>query len=178
MYYTGAGDNGTSTIFNSKERLSKSSAIFELLGSLDELNSWLGLCVVEAAYFPEIKDILRDTQHSLFTVQAYFAQANIDFSVSILNRIEEEIKNLSLKIKERKSFILSGGCRLSALLDITRSIARRVERCAVRLSDKQPQKINPTVLAYLNRLSSLFYVLARLANDLSEVDEESPVYYK
>lgn len=176
MYYTGAGDSGTSTIFNSRERISKGNFVFELLGSLDELNSWLGLCAVEASDFVEIKSILRETQNTLFTIQAYFAQANVDFSKVKLDNIEGELKNISSKIRIRESFVLSGGSRLSAVLDIARSIARRAERCAVRMSDEQKQGINPLVLAYLNRLSSLLYVLARLANDLSGVEEDSPTY--
>lgn len=176
MYYTGAGDSGTSTIFNSRERISKGSSIFALLGSLDELNSWLGLCAVESSDFIEIKRIIKTAQNNLFTIQAYFAQANVNFKETVLDNVEEEIKNISLKIKVRKGFVLSGGSRLSAFLDVARSIARRAERCAVRLSHKPQQKINPLVFAYLNRLSSLLYVLARLANDLSGVEEDSPTY--
>jgi len=176
MYYTGDGDKGTSTILNSKTRLEKSSPIFGLLGDLDEFNSYLGLCSVEAFDFLEIQKDIKDIQHNLFIIQAYFAKANVDFPITALNKTEERIKEIALNIEKRESFVLSGGSRLSATLDIARAIARRAERRAVGIRNSYKQEINSAIFAYLNRLSSLLYVLARLANDLHSIKEESPNY--
>lgn len=174
MYYTGKGDQGTSKLFQSKDRLLKSDLVFEVLGSLDEINSWLGLCAVEASEYPKIQEIIQSTQNDLFICQAYFAQADTPIPDSFLSRTEERIDGISPLLKERTSFVLSGGSRLSALLDIARTLARRVERRVVDLGKKQ--ELNELVLAYLNRLSSLLYVLARWANDLQEIEEQAPKY--
>jgi cob(I)alamin adenosyltransferase len=178
MYYTGDGDKGTYTILNSKTRLEKSSPIFGLLGDLDELNSYLGLCSVEAFDFLEIQKDIKDIQHNLFIIQACFAKANVDFPITALNKTEERIKEIALNIEKRESFVLSGGSRLSSTLDIARAIARRAERRAVGIRNSYNKEINPTIFAYLNRLSSLLYVLARLANDLNSMKEEAPNYDK
>lgn len=174
MYYTGKGDQGTSKLFGSKSRLLKSDLVFEVLGSLDELNSWLGLCAVDAEEYLMIQEIIQNTQNDLFICQAYFAQAETPIPETFLSRLEEKIDEISSQLKERKSFVLSGGTRLSSLLDIARTLARRSERRAVDLNEKQ--LVNHLILAYLNRLSSLLYVLARLANDLKEVEEQAPKY--
>lgn len=176
MYYTGQGDKGTSTIFNSSERLTKSDPIFELLGSLDELNSWLGFCAVEAESQLEIQKIIQETQNNLFICQAFFAQAKVIIPTNLLSQTEIEINRISQLIKPRNSFVLSGGSRLSALLDVGRTLARKVERRAVALDKKSSRELNELILSYLNRLSSLLYVLARLANDVYKVTEKSPDY--
>lgn len=174
MYYTGKGDQGTSKLFQSKERRLKSDLVFEVLGSLDELNSWLGFCAIEAQEYLEIEPIIKFTQNNLFICQAYFAQADKPIPDNFLVHTEEQINLISPLLKERKTFVLSGGSRLSSLLDVARTLSRRVERRAVELGVKE--ELNPLVLAYLNRLSSLLYVLARWANDIKEVEEQAPEY--
>lgn len=174
MYYSGKGDQGTSKLFRSKERMLKSDLIFEVLGSLDELNSWLGFCAVEANDYQEIHEIIKTTQNNLFICQAYFAQADTLIPDYFLSHVEDQINRISPLLKERKTFVLSGGSRLSSTLDVARTLARRVERRVVSLGKRQ--ELEQLVLAYLNRLSSLLYVLARLANDLQEIEEQAPKY--
>jgi len=174
MYYTGKGDKGTSKLFQAKSRLLKSDLVFEVLGSLDELNSWLGLCAAEAEEYIEIKKIIEYIQNDLFICQAYFAQANTLIPDNFLSRLEEKIDRISPQLKERKNFVLSGGSRLSSLLDVARTLARKAERRVVDLNEKQ--KVKGLVLAYLNRLSSLLYVLARWSNDLQGKEEQAPKY--
>ncbi|MFP4514805.1 MAG: cob(I)yrinic acid a,c-diamide adenosyltransferase [Parcubacteria group bacterium] len=176
MYYTGKGDKGTSKLFNSKDRLNKAEQIFEVLGSLDELNSWLGLSSVEAKDNPEILETIKKTQNDLFTCQAHFARSDVKIPEDFVSSLEEKIAKISEKIKPRNSFVLSGGSKLSANLDIARTLARRVERQALKLSDEDKKEVNEIVFVYLNRLSSLFYVLARLANDIYEAKETAPQY--
>ena len=176
MYYTGKGDKGTTKLFNSKDRVDKGEQIFEVLGSLDELNSWLGLTFVEAEDGLEILEIIRKTQNDLFTCQAYFARSEVKIPKDFVSSLEEKIAQISNKIKPRTSFVLSGGSKLSASLDVARTLARRAERQALKLSDEDKKEIDEIVFRYLNRLSSLLYVLARLANDIYEAKESVPEY--
>ncbi len=178
MYFTGKGDKGTSSLYNLSERISKADEIFEVLGSLDELNSYLGLASVESFDIDFIYNIIKKTQQNLFIIQAYFAKSDIKIPENILQETEDIIEDISKKIKPRNSFVLSGGSRLSALLDISRTIARKTERRAVRLNDKYSDSLDGKIFAYLNRLSSLLYVLARLANDYYDLNEEKPNYNK
>jgi len=176
MYYTGKGDKGTTKLFNSKDRVDKGEQIFEVLGSLDELNSWLGLTFVEAEEGLEILEIIRKTQNDLFTCQAHFARSEVKIPKDFVSSLEEKIAQISNKIKPRASFVLSGGSKLSASLDVARTLARRAERQALKLSDEDKKEVVETVFIYLNRLSSLLYVLARLANDIYEAKESVPKY--
>lgn len=178
MYYTGKGDKGTTKLFNSKDRMDKGEQIFEVLGSLDELNSWLGLTSIEARGHIEILEIVKNTQNDLFTCQAHFARSEVKIPEDFVSSLEKDIAKISKKIKERNSFVLSGGSKLSASLDIARTLARRVERQALKLSLEDKQEVKDLVFVYLNRLSSLMYVLARLANDIYEEEESSPQYQK
>ncbi|MDD2681260.1 MAG: cob(I)yrinic acid a,c-diamide adenosyltransferase [Bacilli bacterium] len=176
MYYTGKGDDGTSNLLNPKIRIIKSDYIFEVLGSLDELNSWLGLCAVEAKSLPEILEIVKNIQNQLFICQAYFAEAKVVIDVNLITATEEIIDRLSKLIKPKKSFILSGGSKLSVLFDVARTLARKTERRALQLQKIDKRQVNSLVLAYLNRLSSLLYVLARFVNELAKQEEEEPKY--
>jgi cob(I)alamin adenosyltransferase len=176
MYYTGKGDKGTTKLFNSKDRVDKGEQIFEVLGSLDELNSWLGFSSVEAKEHKEILEIIRKIQNDLFTCQAHFARSDVKIPKDFVSNLEETIAKISEKIKPRSSFVLSGGSKLSANLDIARTLARRAERQAIRLSDEDKRQVNEIIFVYLNRLSSLLYVLARLANDIYKAKESRPQY--
>lgn len=176
MYYTGKGDKGTTKLFDSKDRIPKSDQIFEVLGSLDELNSHLGLCSVEAKEIEQIYSEILYEQNNLFILQAHFAGAKVEVKDSLVSDIEKRIERVSVVIKPRKSFVVPGGSRLSALLDIARTLARKTERSVISLDVKEREKYNPLVLVYLNRLSSFFYVLARLANDILSEEESAPKY--
>lgn len=176
MYYTGKGDNGTSNLINPKNRIIKSDLIFEVLGSLDELNSWLGLCAVEAIDIPEILGIIKDIQNQLFICQAYFAEAKIIIPADLVLITESAINKLSQSITPKRSFVLSGGSKLSALFDVARTMARKTERRVIKLQEITKAELNVLVTAYLNRLSSLLYVLARFANELEGQTEEAPKY--
>lgn len=178
MYFTGKGDKGTSSLYNLSERISKADEIFEVLGSLDELNSYLGLASIEALEIGFVYNIIKKTQQNLFIIQAYFAKSDIKIPENILQETEDIIEDFSKKIKPRNSFVLSGGSRLSALLDVSRTLARKTERRAVNLNDRYRNNLDEKVFAYLNRLSSLLYVLARFANDYNYLEEDKPNYNK
>jgi cob(I)alamin adenosyltransferase len=178
MYYTGKGDKGTTKLFNSKDRMDKGRQIFEVLGSLDELNSWLGLTSIEAKKDLEILQIIRKTQNDLFTCQAHFARSDVKIPNDFVSNLEEKIAEISNIIKPRTSFVLSGGSKLSASLDVARTLARRAERQALKLNNEEKKEVDEIIFVYLNRLSSLLYILARLANDIYEAKESVPEYNK
>lgn len=176
MYYTGKGDSGTTKLFSGQARISKSEPIFALLGSLDELNSYLGLASVAAHPYRDIYQEIRREQEHLFICQAHFAKADTKIPADLLSELEARIAKISQLIRPRKSFVIPGGSYLSATLDIARTLARKCERYALSLSDKEKADYNQLIFVYLNRLSSFFYVLARYANDLAQVDEGAPQY--
>lgn len=175
MYYTGAGDKGKTRLNNSKS-LSKSEPIFELLGSLDQLNSLCGFSRSLTDVTQEIKDSLLLRQEGLFSCQAYFARSKSELAPDLLSRLERDLDEISLKLKPRHSFVIPGGSLLSASLDLARTQARSCERLAQAYLATKTWLQKELMLAYLNRLSSYFFVLARYANDLAGVEEVGPRY--
>ncbi len=182
MFQTGKGDDGKTRVFGCEQRLSKGSLVTETLGSLDEINSFLGWCkarVVKENEFGQISgenlsDLLVKVQNGLFSVQAELAGADKRVSAEQVAKMEEVIAAVEKEIPPIKSFVVPGGCELSAMFDFGRTIARRTERMVVRA--KERISIQPESLAFMNRLSSLLYALARLANYRAEVPEEEPRY--
>jgi len=184
MLYTRKGDKGTTKDFKSKsgERKSKSSCQTEALGALDELNSFLGLAKVKSA---EVKwkvggkspsEIVHWIQNCLFSVQAETAGADKKIGQEKVIEMENIIDSIENELPPIKTFFISGGTELAALLDISRTLARKAERRAVTAVEKKEIILDPTTLAFLNRLSSLMYALARLTNHKSGITEEPPTY--
>jgi cob(I)alamin adenosyltransferase len=194
MLFTGKGDGGTTKTFGCNQRISKSSAITEALGSLDEINSFLGLVKVKSAgvIFPlESGDIvLADTinriQQDLFIIQAELAGADKTIAEEKVKWQEQIINDIEKALPPITTFFVSGGCELATLADISRTIARRAERRVVGVVEEardiqpalEPAKevVGKFTLAYLNRLSSVLYATARMANHINGVVEESPKY--
>ena len=182
MLYTGKGDLGDTGTFGCDQRISKSSAIAEALGSLDEINSFLGLCKMHTQREDisvenyKYSSILEDIQQKLFIVQAQVAGAARDIEKSDISGMEEVIQVLEEQLPEITTFFVSGGSELSATLDYARTIARRAERRVVAVREEEKVKIQDTTLQYLNRLSSLLYVMARYANHILGIKENSPTY--
>jgi cob(I)alamin adenosyltransferase len=150
--YTRTGDSGTTALFGGK-RVSKSNPLVELYGSVDELNSWLGLFSD-----PRITKI----QNDLFFIGSTLAGWKSDITV-----VEPRIKEMELWIDQMdkelpplKNFILPSG-----QMNIARSVCRRVERLAVK------QKVHPVIIKYLNRLSDLLFTIARGINKQQKVGE-------
>lgn len=184
MLYTRKGDDGTTKDFNSKsgERKSKSSCQTEALGALDELNSFLGLVKVKLAESGlrigrrNFEDIIFDTQNSLFSVQAEVAGASQSVSESKTKEIEALTDAMEKEMPPIKTFFISGGTEAAALLDVSRTLSRKAERRVVAGIERGEFKVSPTTLAFLNRLSSLLYAMARLTNHKSGIKEQSPTY--
>ncbi len=176
IYFTGKGDNGKSKIGNKK--INKDSLIMEVLGELDELNSLIG--VVKNYIGHKTKNRLTEIQNDLFIIQAnisWFMYPKFEkpkFGKEKTKKLEKEIKEIERKIKEQKSFVIYGSNKDSAWLDYLRGVIRRVERRLVNFNKKY--KLSPEILAYINRLSSYFYALARIIAYNEKIKEEKPWY--
>ncbi|MEK7089111.1 MAG: cob(I)yrinic acid a,c-diamide adenosyltransferase [Patescibacteria group bacterium] len=182
MLYTRKGDNGTTKTFGCDQRISKSSIIAEALGSLDEINSFLGLCKVKAKKEKlslgkiEVSQIVHDIQKNLFIIQAELAGASMSIDEEKVKEVEAIINSIEKELPPIKTFFISGGTELASIFDIARTISRRAERRVVAVSDEGKIEIKASTKAYLNRLSSALYAFARLANYKSGINEESPDY--
>lgn len=192
--FTGKGDNGTTNMFGRGERISKSSALAEALGAVDEINALLGVVkgrggAVPAAGGKTFLELLDDVQQDLFVVQAELAEAPKKMAADRVTKVEAWIAAIEGELPPITSFFVSGGTELAALCDYSRTVARRAERRVVaclneyargRSADADdssaPSHSHKELLAYMNRLSSLLYALARLANYRAGVAEERPRY--
>ncbi len=188
MLYTGKGDGGTTKTFGpDQQRISKSSELPEALGTLDELNSFVGLAKVKAAlgFNPKIQlgararttsNILDDIQQTLFIVQAEVAGAQKKVGKLKVAQTELIVDTIEKLMPPITTFTVAGGTELSAILDVARTISRRAERRVVAVDDLGLRKISPATKAYLNRLSSLLFALARFANEHAGIEREAPKY--
>ena len=182
MLYTRKGDSGTTKTFGCDQRISKSSAIAEALGSMDEINSLLGVCKVLAAEVGaahegrSLASVVGEVQHNLFIIQAELAGADKRIMPEKVAQVEAIVDSIEKVLPPIKSFFVSGGSKLGAQFDYARAVSRRAERRVVRAKEEGNIALADATLAYLNRLSSLLYALARLANHLSGITEEPPTY--
>ena len=182
MLYTGKGDDGKTRIFGCDERISKSSAIVEALGALDEANSFLGLVKVKASEAglvmreEKVSALAHCIQEHLFIVQAELAGADKTISLEQVVWLEKLVKDIEQTLPPIRTFFISGGSELAALFDIARTFARRAERRVTAVAEDGGTKLSDPTRAYLNRLSSALYALARLANHLAGRNEDAPTY--
>ncbi len=173
--YTKTGDKGETSLFGGK-RVKKDDARIEAYGTVDELNSVLGL-VSSFTENKEIKEIVENLQQQLFTVGADLATPIEKTDSKRIKRVSEEltieleklVDNVDEKIPELRNFILPGGNKAASLLHFARTICRRAERRVIALSEKE--NINDAIVVYLNRLSDLLFVMARYENYLSGTKE-------
>jgi cob(I)alamin adenosyltransferase len=172
--YTRTGDKGDTGLF-SGERVSKNSPRIEAYGTVDELSSMLGY-VRSLTADRDINRILEGMQRDLFVVGAELAtrakkgrQQKLQTTDATVKALEQETDRLDAELPALTTFIFPSGTSAAAALHVARSLARRAERRVVALSQKE--EVNPQVIAYLNRLSSLLFVLARTANKRSGVEE-------
>ena len=181
--FTGKGDGGTTKLFDSPQgvRITKSSAVFECLGQLDELNTLVGWCKVACPEDFQIgeqqcKKLLHNVQDHLFTIQAEVAGAPKFVPQSSVEELSARINNIEKELPEIKTFFVPGGNEFSARLDITRAVSRRTERRLVTLHESGERSVSESSRAYTNRLSSRFYALTRLANHRAGITEIPPAY--
>ena len=184
MLYTRKGDTGTTKTFGCDQRVSKSSSIAEALGSLDEINSFLGLLKIKAGNLvfalPSnkiiVSEIINHIQQDLFIIQAELAGAPKTITKNKVLWLEKIIDDIEKTLPPIKTFFVSGGIELATLSDIARTIARRAERRIVKVVEEGKITIGKETMAYLNRLSSVLYAFARNFNHLANIKEEAPRY--
>ncbi len=172
--YTKKGDGGTTSLFGG-ERVDKDSLRIEAYGTVDELNSQLGV-VRSLQPAKVLLEILEQLQNDLFVLGADLATPN-DTGKKGIKRIglhhaealEKHIDRLDVELEPLSSFVLPAGGRVAAALHVARTVCRRAERSVVRL--KKDGNIGDAPVVYLNRLSDLLFVMARYANKLDGVAE-------
>jgi cob(I)alamin adenosyltransferase len=173
--YTRSGDVGETALFDGT-RVSKADVRVDAYGEIDELNAALGLARA-GGVDAQVDEILVQLQRDLHAVGARLAdpQHRIAERVAKASVAHEHVERLEAVIDECEGqlpplqhFILSGGCPSGAALHLARTICRRAERRIVALG---PEIVDPPVLVYVNRLSDLLFVLARLVNHRAGVPE-------
>lgn len=159
--YTKTGDEGQTSLFNG-ERRSKDDIRIEAYGSVDELNTFLGLLNSKIEE-TELKAFLVDIQKNLFDLGAMLANPNQDSKAQIkeedITELEDAMDNMNENLPELRSFVLPGSNELSSYAHVCRSVCRRAERRTISLN--KVAEINPKTIKYLNRLSDYFFVLSR-----------------
>ncbi len=173
--YTKTGDKGETSLFGG-ERVAKDNERIEAYGSVDELNSLMGI-IRSLQPSQKINAMLENIQNDLFIVGADLATPNTNTNSVIPHIAETQYQNLekNIDVLEEKlspltSFILPGGTTIAAQLHFVRTVCRRAERCVVKLSHLE--KINNNIIIYLNRLSDLLFVMARYENHINQKKEQ------
>lgn len=175
MLYTKKGDGGASGLYGTNERFAKDSPIYDALGAVDELNSLIGLCRAHTKHvFPEFSLDIKGVQETLFILQAELAGAPKAVTTEHVQVLENSIDRVERSVKNPHAFVMPGSTRYSALFDYTRAVARRTERDVIKVQNQKP--ISEATRAYLNRLSSFLYALARYAAMQEDVREHTPSY--
>ncbi len=174
--YTKTGDKGTTSLIGGT-KVPKSHLRIEAYGTVDELNSYTGLCrdLLEDKH---VRQLLHEIQDRLFTIGSSLACDPVkepkiripDLHEADIVLLEKEIDRMNENIPPMKNFILPGGDPVISHLHIARCICRRAERCCVRLAMESPE-VEPIIVKYLNRLSDYLFVLARYTAHKLKVEE-------
>jgi cob(I)alamin adenosyltransferase len=176
--YTRTGDKGTSGLVTG-ERRAKSDIIFEAIGAVDEVSAVIGMARIHVVQTcPQLDAMLARIQNDLFDLGADLATPEKDglgfealrIVPAQVERLENEIDALNAELQPLRSFILPGGSPAAAALHLARTVARRAEREMVRLSQQESSKVAEPALQYINRLSDLLFVAARVVNDNGATD--------
>jgi cob(I)alamin adenosyltransferase len=161
--YTKTGDAGETALFGGR-RVPKSHLRVDAYGTVDELNSFIGL-LHDSIELESIQDLLKQIQHRLFSVGSYLAAdpaqklPETDLEPADIELLENSMDQMDNRLPELKNFILPGGYPTVSLCHVCRTVCRRAERLVVAVHQVDP--VAAIVLQYLNRLSDYFFVLAR-----------------
>ncbi len=162
--YTKTGDQGTTALFGGK-RISKAELRIDTYGTVDELNSWMGL-VRDQEVNQKRKDVLIQIQNDLFVIGAILATEPGHEKVKIpslqeedIRLLEKEIDAMDAELPPMKYFVLPGGHISISTCHVTRTVCRRAERLVITLHEREP--LNTLVIRYLNRLSDYLFMLSR-----------------
>ena len=169
---TRTGDDGTSGLADNT-RLPKHHARFAAMGDVDELNSHIGLLLCELLP-PDVRNLLGDVQHQLFNLGGELSMPGYTLlKPEALVQLDQALADHNAALPRLAEFILPAGTRAAAQAHVCRTVARRAERAVVALGAQDT--LHPTPRQYLNRLSDLLFVLARVFN---RVDGGDDVYWK
>ncbi len=172
--YTKTGDQGTTALFGGK-RVSKADLRIDTYGTVDELNSWVGL-LRDQQVNSERKDFLINIQDRLFTIGSILATEPGNTKVKIpalagqdVHALEKAIDEMDASLPAMKSFILPGGHQSVSFCHVARTVCRRSERLVIALNSQEP--VDSLLIQYLNRLSDYLFVLARKMGQELKVDD-------
>lgn len=169
--YTRTGDKGETSLYGGK-RVLKSDLRIEAYGSIDELNSILGMVLAENITNKNLRIFLKKIQENLFLIGSLLAGYKAEgskYKVLSIKHLEKRIDELDKQLPDLRNFILPGGSRAGSLLHLARTVCRRAERRVVELSQKQT--VDKNIIIYLNRLSDLFFEMARFVNKEEKTPE-------
>ena len=171
--YTKTGDDGT-TGLGDGSRITKDSARIEAVGTIDELNSWIGLLLAELPADEPLIEPLTEIQHRLFDLGGELAVPGFQLIQSqMVSDLEVLCDQLNEELPPLKEFILPGGSTSAGLCHMARAVARRAERVIVTLS--KDESIGDDLKRYINRLSDVLFVMAR---QLARRDGGQEVFWK
>ncbi|NBO41465.1 MAG: cob(I)yrinic acid a,c-diamide adenosyltransferase [Betaproteobacteria bacterium] len=169
---TRTGDDGTTGLGDNR-RVSKNSLRVHAMGEVDELNSHIGVLLCEDMP-PALRELLVEVQHQLFNVGGELSIPGFELlKKDALLLLDNALADHNDALPKLQEFILPAGTRAAALAHVCRTVARRAERAVVALGAEEA--LNPTPRQYLNRLSDLMFVLARVLNRMNGGDD---VYWK
>ena len=172
--YTKTGDKGETSLFGGK-RVKKYHISIQAYGTVDELNSWIGLLKDSLTSFDQIS--LDNIQDNIFVIGSHLASGDDAKLIAKLPLLEEKsiteledgIDLMQKNLPVMKNFVLPGGHILSSYCHIARCVCRRAERLTIEISEQI--EVNPTIIQYLNRLSDYLFVLSRKILIDLEIDE-------
>jgi cob(I)alamin adenosyltransferase len=165
--YTKTGDNGT-TALGDNSRVSKTDPLIEAYSTVDEANAAIGMILAFGTYGNGGQTVLNRLQNELFDVGADLCtpytegDGKLRVTDYMVKHLESDIDTYNATLKPLRSFVMPGGNQTSALFHVARTIVRRAER---RVWNVTGREVNPLVAQYLNRLSDLFFVMARFYNE-------------
>lgn len=158
--YTRTGDDGT-TGLGDGSRTPKDSARVEAYGTVDEANSAIGVVLASAAVPDAVRECLTEVQHDLFELGGELCiPGHSAVKAEFIDRLESDLDGFNEDLPRLKEFILPGGVPAAAACHVARTITRRAERRVFTLS--RTEDVRPEAIRYLNRLSDLLFVVARV----------------
>lgn len=175
---TKTGDKGE-TGLGDGSRISKTSTRINVIGDVDEVNSWVGVLVAELSDSDAHREILNQIQHDLFDLGGELCVPGYKaLSESMLKQLEDSLVDINEALPPLKDFILPGGSKAASYCHMARSVSRRAERAIVLLANEEQggeNEVSALAIQYLNRLSDFFFVLAR---DLARKDGGQEVLWE
>lgn len=184
--YTRTGDKGMTSLVDGS-RIKKNSIRIEAYGTIDELNSFIGVLIASKPLTEVDCALLTDIQSRLFDIGSYLAAGNKEMSDRLLPQLDESLQNIEntidlydSEVPELRSFILPQGTPSAAAAHVARAIARRAERCILNFNDELHAnaesntaltEVHESILQYINRLSDYLFILSRHCNHLAGIND-------